>query len=392
MRAESVWRSAVATSHTSVAAMRQVLSVLARVPGDKTVVLVSGGWPLDEVDEVSLMSQVSTEAADARARIFTMYVPADRGSASDRVASHTSVEDSWIPAQPLQHLASLTGGEWFDVAAGADSAFERISGELGSYYRIGVEKERDDDDAKTRRMKVAVTRSGARVRARQLFDVRTFEDRNWPARIAAALHAPTVAPGIALRVTSYLASEPAGTLKVMLTGEASRVEPGAASIQLLVQDSRGKQVTSEERAIGEPTGDGLTFSNSLALAPGSYVVRVAVMDGMGRTGSVDHHVEARAESLGDFSATGPILLRVPTTEGVQPRLAVSGARQDERLAMELHLRGEPARLADARVVFEIAPSADAPALIETEANVTSQSSGGWMSAQAVADLHLLPHG
>jgi VWFA-related protein len=393
MRAESTWRSAVASTQISVTAMRQVLSALARVPGDKTVVLISGGWPLDDADELSLMSQVATEAAAARATIFTMYVPVVRGSATSRVVSHAPMQDSWLPSRPLQHLASMTGGEEFEVAVGADFAFARIAGGLGSYYRIGVEKEPDDNEGKGRRMKVAVARSDARVRARELFDVTTFEDRDWTARMAAALHAPTVATGIGLRVTSYVAAEPgAGTLKVMLTGEASRVEPGAASIQLLLQDSQGRTIMTDERAIGEPTDDGLTFTTALALAPGSYIVRAAVMDGMGRTGSVDHHVDARAERLGDFSATGPMLIRMPTTRDVQPRLALSDARQDERLAMEVQLRGEPARLADARVVFEIAPTADAPALIETDASVTSQSSRGWMSAQAVADLQLLPPG
>jgi VWFA-related protein len=391
-RAEWTWRSAVSTSQMSVSAMRQALSALARVPGDKTVILVSGGWPLDERDEHTMMSQVATEAAAARATIYSLYVPALPGAITRRTPTSTPVEDSWIPARPLQNLASMTGGGWFDVVAGADPAFERISRELGGYYRLGVEKEVGDDEGKGRRMKVAVARSGASVRARDLFDVPTFEDRNWPARMAAALHGPRVATGIRLRVTSYLAAEPGGgSLKAVITGEASRVEPGEASVQLLVQDSKGNQVISDERPIGEPINEGLAFSTSLPLAPGSYIVRVAMMDGMGRTGSVDHHVDARAEPLGDFSATGPILVRVPTTPGVQPRFALSEARQDERLAMELQLRGEPDRLADARVVFEIAASADSPALIETDASASSQSAG-WMSAQAVADLRVLPPG
>jgi VWFA-related protein len=392
MRAESTWRSALMTSQMSVAALRQALSALSRVPGDKTVILVSGGWPLDERDEYTVMSQVASEAAAARATIFSVYAPALRGSVTRRTTTSTPTEDSWIPARPLENLASLTGGRWFDVEVGAESAFERLARELGGYYRIGVEKESGDEEGKRRRMKVAVARSGASVRARELFDARTFEDRNWSARMAAALHAPVVATGIRLRVASYLAADAGGALEVMLTGEASRVEPGEASIQLLVQDSQGTRVVSDERPIGEPTDEGLTFSTSLQLAPGSYIVRVAVMDGMGRTGSVDHHVDARAAPLGELSATGPILIRVPTTPGEQPRLALSEARQDERLAMEVHLRGEPDRLADARVVFEIAPSADAPALIETDAGLSSQSGAGVMSAQAVADLRLLPPG
>ena len=392
-RADMAWRSTVSTSLMSVAAMRQALSALARLPGDKTVVLLSGGWPLDLRDEQSLMAQVASEAAAARATIYTMYVPPASNAIMRRSPTPTPLEDSKLLSRPLENLASMTGGSWFDVEVSADAAFQRVARDLGSYYRIGVEREAGDDDGKSRRMKVAVERGGARVRARELFDVPNFEDRNWAARMSAALQAPTVATGIRLRVTSYLADAPgSGGYEVILTGEASRVEPGAASVQVLVQDSQGRQMVSDERPIGEPSGDGLTFSRSLQLAPGSYIVRVAVMDGTGRTGSVDHHIEARAQTVGDFSVTGPLLVRVPTAPGAQARLALSEARQDERLAMEMRLRGAPDRVADARVVFEIARSVDTPALIEAEGGSSSQSSTGWLSAQAVADLRMLPPG
>ena len=55
--------------------MRQTLAQLANVRGDKTVILISGGWPLDERDETSLISEVAAEALAARATIFTIYVP-----------------------------------------------------------------------------------------------------------------------------------------------------------------------------------------------------------------------------------------------------------------------------------------------------------------------------
>ena len=38
-------------------------------------------------------------------------------------------------------------------------------------------------------------------------------------------------------------------------------------------------------------GDGLTFSANVPLAPGSYIIRIAVIDGTGRVGSVDHRVD-----------------------------------------------------------------------------------------------------
>ena len=55
MQADAAWRSAQATSLTSLTALRQVLTTLARFGGDKMVVLISGGLPLDERDQMSLL-------------------------------------------------------------------------------------------------------------------------------------------------------------------------------------------------------------------------------------------------------------------------------------------------------------------------------------------------
>ncbi|MGE5198428.1 MAG: hypothetical protein ACM3H9_02225, partial [Rhodospirillaceae bacterium] len=65
-QAEMAWRSTELNSLASISALRAALQELGQVPGDKTAVLISGGWPLDERDEISLLSQVAAEAAAAR--------------------------------------------------------------------------------------------------------------------------------------------------------------------------------------------------------------------------------------------------------------------------------------------------------------------------------------
>ena len=46
------------TSLSSLMALRDVITQLGRVSGDKTVILISGGWPLDEREETSVLSPV----------------------------------------------------------------------------------------------------------------------------------------------------------------------------------------------------------------------------------------------------------------------------------------------------------------------------------------------
>jgi VWFA-related protein len=392
MRAEWTWRSAQMTSMASITALRHVLSALERVPGDKTIILISGGWPMDEREQNSLLGTVADDAAAARATVFTMIVPGSTSSANLRRASITPANDHWIQSWPLETLASMTGGGSFRVDVGAESAFERMSRELGGYYRLGIERDATDADGKSRRMKVQVARGSTTVRAREVFDARTFQDRNWSARLASALDSPIPATGIGLRITSYLAADPddATRLKLVLAGEASRVEPGDAEFQLVVQDLEGNKLLTGEKPLGQPTGDGLSFSANVPLAPGSYIIRVAVIDGSGRVGSVDHRADVQPVKLGSAAAVGPVLIRVPSAPEAQPRVAMNTVRQDERLALQVDLEGMTADASE--VVFQIASSAEGPSLVEAAATLSAGSREGSLLAQAVADMRVLPAG
>ncbi|MBI4487365.1 MAG: hypothetical protein HY655_15280, partial [Acidobacteria bacterium] len=393
MQAESAWQWAQMTSLSSLAALRQILGALGRVRGDKTVILISGGWPLDEREETSALAVVAEEAAAARVTLFTLFVPATTFGADRRAMSFTPSRDEYLHSSPLDTLAGMTGGGAFRAEGNAEAAFERLGRELAGYYRIGVEKEPSDQAAKTRRMKVQVSRDGLTVRARGVFDVRTYEDRDWAARLASALDSPVPATAVGLRVTSYLAPDPEdrARLKIVLAGEASRIEPGETTFQVVVRDLDGKKVLSGEQPLSDATANGLQFSTNMPVPPGNYIVRIGIMDSAGRVGSVEHRVDAQRVRVGTLSATGPVLVRVPgQTEG-EPRFALNSVRQDERLALEISLAGDSAQAADADVVFEIAKSTDSPPLVSALASLARGTEGSVL-AHAVADMRVLPPG
>jgi tetratricopeptide (TPR) repeat protein len=394
MQAESAWRTTQMTSLSSLMALRQLLAALGRVRGDKTVILISGGWPLDERDETSILTAVAADAAAARATLYTLFVPSSGFTADRRMVSLSPSRDQYLQSGPLDTLAAMTGGASFRAEVSADSAFARLGRELTGYYRVGVEKDPADLDGKARHMKVQVSRSGATVRAREFFDVRTYEDRDWAARLGAALDAPIPATGVGLRVTSYLAAdtEDSTRLKLVLTGEASRIQPGEATVQILLRDLEGKKILSAEPPPGEARADTLPFSTSFPVLPGSYIARIAVIDSAGRVGSVEHRVDARQVPLGALSATGPILIRVPTRPDAEPRILLNSVQQDERLALEVDLQGDSARLAGAGVVFDISATAEGPALIHTIAALSKDPHETSVLAQGVAEMRVLPPG
>jgi VWFA-related protein len=394
MQAEATWRMVEMTSMSSISAFRQVLSMLAAIRGDKTVILISGGWPMDVQEETSLLTGVAAEAATARATLFTLFVPGSTFSADRRMVSATPTRDYFLHASPLETLAGMTGGGSFRAEVGAEGAFERLGRELAGYYRIGVERDPSDLTDKARPMKVQVTRTAVTVRARELFDVRTYEDRDWAARLAGALDSPVPASGIGLRVTSYLSLHPedSSQLKLVLTGEATRLRPGDTTFQIVVRDMQGRKVLEGEPPIAEAIGERLPFSTNVPLPPGSYIVRIAVMDSAGNVGSVDHRVDVKPIPIGDLSATGPLLVRVPAGRNSEPQLAMDAVLQDERLALELNLEGPKAVLSAAEVQFEIASTSDGPALVQARANFAAGSREGYLVAQGVADTRLLPPG
>ena len=394
MQAQSVWHAAVGTSLTSVTALRRILALLAQAGGDKAVVLMSGGWPLDERDQMSLLSMVATEAAAARATLYSFFVPTSEVAASRRLMTTAPIADQHVLAWPLETLASMTGGTSFRVPVGAAGPFDRLTRELGGYYRIGVERSPQDRDGKGRHLKVGVARGNATVRARAIFDVRTYEDRDWSARLRAALVSPAPATGVALRMTSYAAADrdDPSRVRLVLAGEASHLAAGQVSFQVVLRDGNGKEVLSEERPLGTPTGDRLPFTFSLPVARGSYIVRLAVLDSAGHVGSIEHIAEARDMRLGPLAGFGPLLVRVPAGPGAEPVIALEGVGYAERLALQLDLQGEGGRLAETDVVFEIASTDDGPALVRSDATLTQDAAGGSALAEAMPDVRLLPAG
>jgi len=393
-QAEMAWSMTQANSLTSLSALRVALQDLGRVPGDKTAVLISGGWPIDQRDEISLLLTVAAEAAAARVTLFTVFVPMPSVSVERRVMSLTPIGDSNLHSGPLENLAAMTGGGSYRAEVGAEAAFERITRELAAYYRLGIERDPADRDDKSQRLRVQVLRSGARVRAREIFDVRTYADRDWTARLASAIDGPAAATDLGLRVTSFLAVDPddRARLRLLVSGEVSRAQPGGATLRLLVSDLEGKTVAAGDTAITLAGGAASSFSANIAVRRGRYLVRVGVMDSAGRVGSADHRVEVRGVPLGTLSAAGPVLVRVPIEGAGEPRFALDHVGRDERLAFEIGLEGDPGHLENTDVEFEIAAADGGPALLRMPAALSRGSREGSAFAQAFASMRVLPPG
>jgi tetratricopeptide (TPR) repeat protein len=195
-------------------------------------------------------------------------------------------------------------------------------------------------------------------------------------------------------VTNYLSTdyEDPTHLKMVISGEASRLQPGDVTLRVLVSDIDGKRIAGGELPISHRNEETMPFATNIGVPRGSYIVRVAVMDSAGRTGSVDHKVDVLDAKFGAVSARGPVFLRVPTGAASVPYLAIDRVTQNERLALEVDLEGEMSRIEGTNVEFEISSTDDGPALVRTGAAISRGSREGSFVAQGMADMRVLPAG
>jgi VWFA-related protein len=385
--AKTIWQQLYGTSLSSMASLRSVLAELRKVPGEKTVILVSGGWPLQVRDASSDLAPLAAVANEAHATLHALFAAGADTSADRGTMSLSPVADQAVRRWPLETLAGLTGGVSFRVDAGAPMVFERLARELSGFYRVAVEQASPDADGRPRPLKVHVARRGALVRAPGRLPLSSYSARDAAARLDAALGAPLPSTGLGVRLASYVVASPdeSAAAKVLLVGDAFGLRPGPVSLQVLLQEISGRVVSSAIHEVGTAVSDRVPFTTSVAVEPGRYIVRAAVIDDSGNVGSVDHAIDVRARAVGTLTAGELVLARVPTGG-----LVLDAVRQGERLAMQIDLSGDPERVGAADVLFEVATRGDEPALLSVEATRAQGRSGG--TANAIASLAALPPG
>lgn len=162
----------------SLGALRSILEGMSKVPGRKTLVLLSGGLVASEspagrpsVGDLGVV--LGQEAARANTAIYTLFVDwqylKQFDTSTAGVPSAFGSRDSRVLSGWLSKFTDSAGGKLFTVIAGAgESAFDRILTETSGYYVLGVEPEAADRDGRPRELKVKLVSAprGLAVRAR----------------------------------------------------------------------------------------------------------------------------------------------------------------------------------------------------------------------------------
>jgi VWFA-related protein len=145
---------------------------LARMPGPKTIVLISDGFVIQDI-ETTLRSVVG-QAARSGARIYSIDVRGLNRSPGAANLDALQVEDAYGAVQKFDNLADApnslavdTGGLMIGNENNIGGALERIAADSNRYYVLGFQRTNTNWDGKFRQVQVRVKRQGLRTRARR---------------------------------------------------------------------------------------------------------------------------------------------------------------------------------------------------------------------------------
>ena len=307
--------------------------------------------------EVEQYRRLAAAAGSARANFYVMQ-PADVGiGTSAPPATRGGVGDigSDNPLEGIEHLVGVTGGARLSLDETGTASLLRVARESASYYVAELEPVAGEVTGRSRPLGVRVTRRGVTVRARPAI---TLSEKPAPATASLTvkdLLASTDAfPDLRLRAGGFTVREADGKLRLGVVVEPAERGVTLASAGALLIGGDG-QVASHwfaKDAAERP------LLGALSATPGTFTLRVAAIDGSGRTGAAEMTVDAGLTPVGPLSL-GSLMLGVSRGGATTPLLEFAA----EPTAMAyFDIYGGTAGLPlSARV--EIARDVDGPAVV-----------------------------
>ena len=383
----------------SLLSLHHVMERLARTQTPKTVIFVSEGILIER--DISEVAWLGPLAARGQVTLYVLQLEPPAFDATNSQSSPTRTADIQVGQDGLAHLAGVARGSVFRVVSGADNAFNRLALELSGYYLLSFEPEPGDRDAKSHRITIEVPRrKGVVVRARNEFSVDASRVLSTQQQLAEVLTTPLLATDIGLKLTAYSFTENDGDkLRVILAAEIDRSQnPGSKmSLAYTVVDGNDRiistQLEPELTTPVRPDTQTQAYLGAITASPGTYVIKLAVVDDTGKRGSVEHTVRAQLTSAGQIHLTDLLLGDESGSIGLTP--SVSAEFKGGLLHGYLELHSEaPEPLKNATVTLEIASSAGARAIDTVPARFGEEAtpSPTRRVAEGVLPIALLPAG
>ena len=315
-------------TRNSMTALRHLFERLATSDTPKTIVFLSEGLLVDR--EIVDITWVGPRAAAAHIALYVLKLEPPETDATTSRTSPSRGGDRDVLREGLDQLAGMARGDVFRIVANADFAFQRLALELSGYYLLSFEPEAGDRDGRPHKIRIDVRRNDLLLRSRREFSVGAPAAKTTDDMVVETLRSPLLATEIPLKITTYIFRDPGSPrLRVILVTDVDRsLNPdGALSLGYLMFDDKGKLVTSQlEKALPNPIDQRTKiqkYVGAAVAAPGTYTLKVAVVDAAGKRGSVERTFAARINTFGQLHATDLLIAdnSVRGADGVTPAVA-----------------------------------------------------------------------
>lgn len=386
----------------AVHTLEALLQMLRDIDGPKSVVWISEGLVTSRGgNELSGLERLA-DAARATINVIMLDEPIINVAEAEK--SPTSRDDRELAVVGLELLAGRTRGALYRVSVNAEAAFTQMEETLSGYYLLGVEPTAADRDGKRHPIKVTVRRQGASVRARREFQ---FANTGAAAvespekRIERALSAPFSTSELPMRVATYAyqdANSPRVRVLVATEIDGRDAASGTVTIGYALIDQEGRIAATgvQRKTLAAAQGpDGPTFEDAGAFVvdPGSYILKLAVIDANGRRGSVEHPLQA-FQMAGVPFAVGDLMLAdnpVRAADSIRPPVEARIATGRLATYMELYA-ADPASFAAMGVRIEVAAGESGAALISGDGALSGPGDARTRTVGAVVPVGALPPG
>jgi VWFA-related protein len=335
-KTSDAWQQVVAIRQT-LEAMQQIARALAGVPGRKSLIWASAGFPFSVTDtfmsldpnivgrssifdveelyhrtwQVLNDAQISVYPVDVGGLTNTLGMPASMsaptGGRNPAAFHQQAIWNQNDRFSTFQVVAQATGGRAFLNTNDLAGAFRKAAEDSSSYYMLGYYRSARDTKPGWRRLKVTVRHPGAEVRARNGFFVEkaNVTEKESKREISMAMTSPLDATSLVFQVrwmpvkgggkkkqVPYELNIPFG----MLTVDEADDNHVLFDLEVLAKTTAGVAAQTggqtmdahlKPESLAKLREGGLHYEQSIDLPPGEYTVRFLVRDGLsGRMGTV----------------------------------------------------------------------------------------------------------
>jgi VWFA-related protein len=370
----------------SLGALQSLIVRLKDLPGPKTLVLISEGMIVDprRVD----LSQLAAQAQAARVTIYGLQLEIPTFEAAQDRVSPTAARDLNVRHDGVSRIAGAARGTVFRQVGTDPKPFERLDRELSGYYLLAFEARESDRDGRPHRIRVSLARGrGRQLRARTNFTLPPVTPASRGAELTALLRSLSMVTELPLRVATYAYAEPdANKVRVVISAEAGNAPtPQGTWLGFVLIDGNGVIAATATHQSREGR-----YSFSTVVPAGTYELRAAAIDPLGRQGSVARAFRVQPGAANELHVGDLMLAPLPVsaTAPLEPFVdRVTGAAMIAYL--ETHSSGSAPRPDAVRVT--IVPATSTTIAATGRASVSVRD-GGWAMARTMVPIAALAPG